>query len=180
MSLSQARRAFSMIELVTVMVVIGVIVAIAVPRVGYASTRASIVSAKMSARNLQSAIEAAYYEYGTWPKSNLEDILGDVFSANPLAASGAPVLEIETGLNYNDVHPVDKTSSPADPDAGWWYNPESGSIRARVYEAKTGVLTIELYNEVNGTNIIGLGETKGVSSKGKSDAAAAAAAAADK
>lgn len=50
------------------------------------------------------------------------------------------------------LHPPDPVASSED-QAGFWYNPTTGTFRARVSPAASEALTLELYNEVNGSSL---------------------------
>lgn len=61
------RPAFSLVELVMVVVIIGVIASIAVPRMTKASQRAELSSIQGNIRTIRMAIDRYYAEHGTFP-----------------------------------------------------------------------------------------------------------------
>jgi general secretion pathway protein G len=98
------RTAFSVIELLAVVTILGIIAAIIVPRVAFSSDTAK---AKVDAHNratINSAVERWYIEKGTWPNSNLTPMSTDL----NYFPSGVPKNPV-TGANYtlnNSTHRV--------------------------------------------------------------------------
>ena len=70
---------------------------------------------------------------------------------NPLVPHEQPWLDI--------AEPSDTSVNPQDPviygpdQAGIWYNPESGILRARVMPQFSDTQTLSLYNRINGTSL---------------------------
>lgn len=68
------RHAFSLMELLAVVTILGIIAAIIVPRV---TTSSDTAKAKVNAHNkgtINSAIERYYIETGSWPSTNLSEL----------------------------------------------------------------------------------------------------------
>ncbi len=66
----RARSAFSLVELVMVVTIIGIVSAIAVPRVSAAAQSASANSLRLSIANVRKAIDSYYAEHSTYPGRN--------------------------------------------------------------------------------------------------------------
>ncbi|MCA9278169.1 MAG: prepilin-type N-terminal cleavage/methylation domain-containing protein [Phycisphaeraceae bacterium] len=154
-----SNRAFSLIELVVVIVVIGVIVSIAIPRMASATSNSRTNAAQFSVREFNCYIETYYTDYSAWPSLSINDFAGRIQHPNPFAPEGAAVLEQPTGLSATDFHPTAKTTSTADNRAGWWYNNASGSFRGRVSAQGNDARTINLYNTINGCSISAIAQT---------------------
>lgn len=83
------RQAFSLMELLAVVTILGIIAAIIVPRV---TTSSDTAKAKVNAHNkgtINSAIERYYIENGSWPAANLKELnvpayFPDGVPANPV------------------------------------------------------------------------------------------------
>jgi prepilin-type N-terminal cleavage/methylation domain-containing protein len=60
-------RAFSLVELVIVVTIIGVIASIAVPRISTAASRASANALEATVNNVRKAIDVYYAEHGRFP-----------------------------------------------------------------------------------------------------------------
>lgn len=75
---SRKRSAFSLMELLAVVTILGIIAAIIVPRVAVSS---DMSKQKVNAHNratINSAVERWYVDKGTWPANNLSDIGADL------------------------------------------------------------------------------------------------------
>ena len=100
----KTRTAFSLMELLAVVTILGIIAAIVVPRVAVSSDTAK---AKVNAHNkatINAAVERWYVEKGTWPNANLTPMSTDV----NYFPSGVPTNPV-TGANYtlnNTTHRV--------------------------------------------------------------------------
>jgi prepilin-type N-terminal cleavage/methylation domain-containing protein len=78
MGLPRSRSAFSLMELLAVVTILGIIAAIIVPRVAVSSDTAKQKVNAHDRATINSAIERWYVEKGTWPASNLSDIGADL------------------------------------------------------------------------------------------------------
>jgi type IV pilus assembly protein PilA len=67
--MTSARKGFTLIELLIVVVIIGILAAIAIPKFEHTKGKAYVSSIKSDLRNLMSAQEAYYYDYQTYASS---------------------------------------------------------------------------------------------------------------
>ena len=67
MKRSTKRNAFSLLELLAVVVILGIIAAIVVPRITSSAATAKTNTSAHTKAQLNSAIERYYTEQGTWP-----------------------------------------------------------------------------------------------------------------
>ena len=65
----RARQGFTLIELLIVVVIIGILAAIAIPKFEFTKGKANVSAIKSDLRNLMSAQEAYYYDYQTYAGS---------------------------------------------------------------------------------------------------------------
>ena len=72
------RRGFSLLELLAVVVILGIIAALIVPRVGQSSDTAKEKMLPAQSRRNQHHVEQYYIHNGVWPADNLSDIGADV------------------------------------------------------------------------------------------------------
>lgn len=68
------RNAFSLMELLAVVTILGIIAAIIVPRVTTSSDTAKARVNEHNKGTINSAIERYYIENGSWPSTNLSEI----------------------------------------------------------------------------------------------------------
>jgi type IV pilus assembly protein PilA len=67
--MTRARKGFTLIELLIVVVIIGILAAIAIPKFEHTKGKANVSAIKSDLRNLMSAQEAYYYDYQTYAGS---------------------------------------------------------------------------------------------------------------
>jgi general secretion pathway protein G len=72
------RAAFSLMELLAVVTILGIIAAIIVPRVAISSDTAKAKVNEHNKATINSAVERWYVEQGSWPADNLTNIGADV------------------------------------------------------------------------------------------------------
>jgi general secretion pathway protein G len=72
----QRKRAFTLVELLVVVMILGALAAIAVPRMLSGATNAKINACKTNVDMLNSQIELYYADKGAWPKA-LTNVTGD-------------------------------------------------------------------------------------------------------
>lgn len=89
------RRAFSLMELMAVIAIIGTISAVLVPRVSVSSDAAKEASNSLNRTHINAAVERWYLEKGSWPRNNLSDI-----GADPNYFPDGIPLNPETGAVY--------------------------------------------------------------------------------
>src|SRR5918999_4365000 len=93
--MTRARQGFTLIELLIVVVIIGVLAAIAIPKFEFTKGKANVSAIKSDLRNLMSAQEAYYYDYqvyaGTMGQLSMTPTKGvilQIFDANEKGWSG--------------------------------------------------------------------------------------------
>jgi len=72
------RNAFSLMELLAVVTILGIIAAIIVPRVAVSADTAKTKVNSHNKATINSAVERWYIEKGTWPANDLSDIGADL------------------------------------------------------------------------------------------------------
>lgn len=147
------RRGFSLLELVTVVVILGVIAAIAIPRAAMFSEAAAEAALQQDIAILTKAVEHYRAEHdGAKPTSAAQltqytDRAGNV-SATPTATHifGPYVLEMPSlGLGSNrGKRDVSSSQTPgADSDAGWVIT-DTGEVRANLADTELGASGVQL------------------------------------
>ncbi len=146
---------FTLIELLIVVVILTTLAAGIMPLFFSKTDESKVVTAKTTVRNIQKKIEAQSLINGQWPT----DIDNAWFVNRQHPRS--PYYPNFQGPSANAVnepaysHPRVKTPEE-EGHPPFWYNFGNGSFRIRVPEQRTEQQTIELYNAVNDSKIVGL------------------------
>lgn len=88
------RHAFSLLELLAVVVILGIIAAVVVPRV---SSNADTAKQKVHAHNiatLNSAVERYFIDSGSWPSADLNELVPTYLP------DGVPAVPTDSTLSY--------------------------------------------------------------------------------
>lgn len=156
--LSAARSAaFSLIELMLVVLLLGVLAAFAVPLFNVMGEEPSAEVLATNTRSVQTLI-IQKMNGATYPDDvEAEWFMGHRMPTHTLA-KGPMIVEVVYEAP-NVIHPLDKTFEPAADGAfNAWYNVNSGAFRSRVPPQDTEFDTITLFNKVNKTSVLDIGE----------------------
>lgn len=82
-----------------------------------------------------------------------EQWFGEDVPTNVLLDGDRPWIDLAPPGDLGE-HPPDPVAS-SEQQAGFWYNPTTGVFRARVRPAASEAQTLAMYNEVNGTALLG-------------------------
>lgn len=141
-------RAFSLIELVIVVTIIGMVSSMAIPRLSRGATGASDAALNGDLRHLRNAILFYAIEHNnTFPGPTAEDVTSQLTTFSDLsgACSATPTAKCRFGPYLAGIPPapvganlgstgilIDTDNSPPKPQpakpAGWVYNPNTGEI----------------------------------------------------
>ena len=121
---SKLRRAFSLVELVVVVLIVGILAAVAAPKMFDTSTKARESATKASLGVVRNAIELYYSDKGAYPTLvQLTDMSGANGMKNyikgpfPVSAYGNKTATV-----------LDGTAAQPTPTTGWVYNPPTGDF----------------------------------------------------
>lgn len=156
---SQSHNAFTLVEVLIVVIILGILAAAVVPQFTDASTESHANSTAILVRALQRKLEERRFATGTYPAAFEEEWFeGHQFPQHPLNTEDRPWMEIQSAVGV--LHPTNKvlTSSVA---GAFWYNPAEGVVRARVPDMGSQAATLDVYNQINVSNEGNLGNYGG-------------------
>ena len=96
------RKAFSLLELLAVVTILGIIAAMVVPRVSTSSAMAKQKVHEHNKATINSAVERYYINEGAWPSADLSEIAADAdyfpdgLPANPVDATDPYTIDATT------------------------------------------------------------------------------------
>jgi general secretion pathway protein G len=123
-NMGRKRSAFSLVELVVVVLILGIIAAVAAPRMFDTATDARQNSTKTSLAVLRDAIELYKAQNGSYPPAATLSTALDAFLRGPFPA-------VQLGANQNATvasSSQDPIAAPEAGGAGWAYNETTGDI----------------------------------------------------
>jgi len=133
------RRAFSLIELVIVIIILGVISAIAIPRMMRAGEGADVVGLQSDLQVIRGAIEMYRYEHQAFPTlAAFSDQLTKETDASGALGTGfgpyvVSIPPLKTGTHKDDTGVAATAGAPIAEGGGatgWLYDAATGSIWA--------------------------------------------------
>jgi general secretion pathway protein G len=135
--------AFSLLELVMVIVILGVVAALAVPRLSLAGRNASIAAMTADRAVLQSAIDRFHAEHnGMFPSETaiadqllaFTDLDGNVSSSRDHAHRFGPYVRRIPALAHGPNARARTIAAEPGPGVGWIYDPVGGLIYPNLFE----------------------------------------------
>ncbi|MBU0641583.1 MAG: prepilin-type N-terminal cleavage/methylation domain-containing protein [Planctomycetes bacterium] len=159
--------AFSLVELVVVVVIIGVLAAIAVPRLSRGSSDAGRIATYRDLTIIERQIELYYVEHGHYPAyagdgdnaahtaaafvsqmtkfsstdGKVADTSSSTYRYGPYLRKGLPALKVGLKAGYSAIHVVTGATAPsyqAGLNVGWVYNDTTGEIIPNVSSETLG------------------------------------------
>ena len=153
-----ARRAFTLVEILIVVVILAILAASVIPQFSSAADDSREASTAILTRSIQRVISTEYAKAGTYPETiDATWFEGAVLPNNPFFSDQAEDLLFEIVESKNALHPKAKTDATT---GAFWYNKTKGIVRARVKAGENNAATIARYNAVNACRITTIGQTK--------------------
>jgi prepilin-type N-terminal cleavage/methylation domain-containing protein len=90
------KKGFTLIEILFVIVVIGILAAIVIPRLTETAVTAKEAACDANVSNINTQVERWYFNNGSWPANDLSDIGAD----DDYFPDGVPVCPV-SGSSYN-------------------------------------------------------------------------------
>ncbi len=123
------RRAFTLVEILIVVIILGILAAIVIPQFANASSDARTTNLKTTLANVRNQIEIFKAEHnesapqltGMWTLMLTQSDTTEYSIANPVGTRWGPYLVAAPINPFNSLTGV--SSAPVDPTAGWYYEP---------------------------------------------------------
>ena len=133
------RNGFSLIEMVIVILILGIIAAVAAPKMLNTATNAEENSTRQQLGVLRNAIEMYRARSGIYPAQNaLPDAMESMLNG-PFPAPTVGAVRGNDGVYYDTDDDLTTMVLPdKNEDAGWAYKPANGSLKLNVGSSKTG------------------------------------------
>ena len=125
-----------MIEMLIMLMVLGTLVAMAIPRYMQISTNANIAVCKGLLTNIRSAISYRYMEAkmsgkpASWPDTGEVQDNPNNTGSQIMMDGNLPNNPFSTGADRDIVREVDDKPTPRGTEGGWAYNPKTGHFWA--------------------------------------------------
>lgn len=153
--------AFTLVEILIVVVVLGILAAIVVPQFSDASQQATISTLRSSLHSIRVQIDLQHQNdpAGGFPATiDTAWFAGNALPAHPGNSFGVPAVQVQ---NSNLItHPLQKVLK-AGVAGAFWYNSANGAIRARITDLGSSTATLDAYNLINDSSESGLGNYGG-------------------
>lgn len=135
----QLRKGFSLIEMVIVILILGIIAAVAAPRMFDTATTAEQNTTRQQLAVLRNAIEMYRARSGIYPASGELPVAMSTMLNGPFPAPSIGSARGDSAVYY-DANA--DTSIPVTPDSnqpgGWAYKPANGSLKLNIAVTETG------------------------------------------
>ena len=133
------RKGFSLIEMVIVILILGIIAAVAAPRMFDTATTAEENTTRQQLAVLRNAIEMYRARSGVYPASNeLPNAMATMLNG-PFPAPSVGTARGDDGVYYDADGDTSMAVAPNEAqDGGWAYKPVNGTLKLNVGAAETG------------------------------------------
>jgi len=147
-------RGFTLVELVVVVLILGILAAVAYPKVVSRTDDSELTTIRLSLRTIQDQIDLQYALTGSYPATiNPAWFRGNKIPHHPLNGGAIPDVHVFSG--HDRTHPSHKT---LDNYGAYWYNRDVGIVRARVPYSSSSAEVIAKYNLFNDSALTSLGQ----------------------
>jgi len=135
----QLRKGFSLIEMVIVILILGIIAAVAAPRMFDTATTAEENTTRQQLAVLRNAIEMYRARSGIYPPTNqLPEAMAGMLNG-PFPAPSIGSVRGDSAVYYDSDSDTTVPVAPdSNADGGWAYKPANGSLKLNVAVGEVG------------------------------------------
>jgi general secretion pathway protein G len=135
----QLRTGFSLIEMVIVILILGIIAAVAAPRMFDTAATAEQNTTRQQLAVMRNAIEMYRARSGIYPPTSKLPLAMEGMLNGPFPAPSIGTVRGDVGVYYDSDADTTVTVVP-DPaqDGGWAYKPANGTLKLNVGATETG------------------------------------------
>jgi general secretion pathway protein G len=154
------RKAFTLVEVLIVVIILGILAAAIIPQFTSAADDSRDNSTAIVVKAMNRKVSITKAETGSYPTSITASMFeGLAIPRNALFATVTDPTFAAVETDPAILHPAAKTSDPAT-EVVWWYNSGNGIVRAMLPNTITVAADIiAKYNTVNTTNITAVNQT---------------------
>jgi general secretion pathway protein G len=135
----QLRKGFSLIEMVIVILILGIIAAVAAPRMFDTAATAEQNTTRQQLAVLRNAIEMYRARSGIYPPNTNLPLAMEGMLNGPFPAPSIGTARGDTGVYYDlDADTTVTVAPDSAQDGGWAYKPANGTLKLNVDGAEIG------------------------------------------
>ena len=132
------RKGFSLIEMVIVILILGIIAAVAAPRMFDTASTAEQNTTRQQLAVLRNAIEMYRARYGFYPPEPLLPEAMQGMLTGPFPAPSMGTVRGDFSVYYDDDSDITTLVSEEEGSGGWAYKPANGSIKLNIVAPEQG------------------------------------------
>lgn len=149
-----SKSGFTLVELVVVVLILGILAAVAYPKVVNHADDTEVTTIRLSLQSIQDQIDLQYAMTNEYPTTiDPAWFRGNKLPHHPL--NGGAIPDVHVFTSDDREHPEHKT---LDRYGAYWYNRTIGVVRARVPIMGSNADTVAFYNEVNQASVSSLNQ----------------------
>lgn len=136
---NRTRRGFSLIEMVIVILILGIIAAVAAPRMFDTAEQAEVNTTRQQLAVLRNAIEMYRAQNGSYPAvATLPTAMSQMLNG-PFPTPSIGTVRGKSGVYYDTTATAAPVVPVPDTTNGWAYKPHNGSLKLNILTTSTEV-----------------------------------------
>lgn len=132
------RKGFTLIEMVIVILILGIIAAVAAPRMFNTASTAEENSTRQQLAVLRNAIEMYRARSGSYPSQDELPAAMATMLNGPFPSPAFGTVRDNATVHYDTNANTNTVATPSPGDGGWSYKPINGTLKLNVLTPETG------------------------------------------